>query len=59
MNNERYEQWVRASKGLASVEAFMIPVLQGLGHVDCQLIPQDERFGVALPEPHFSVTSAK
>ena len=44
MSNNREEQWIRASHGLNRVEAFMIPVLQGLGRLDCHLIAQDERF---------------
>jgi len=45
MNSERDKLWARSSHGLARIEAFMVPVLQGLARLDCQLILQDARFG--------------
>ncbi len=41
---ERLERWVRASHGLAPIESHMTIVLQGLGRVDCRLIPEDKQF---------------
>jgi hypothetical protein len=49
MNNQRLKKWIEASIGLSHIEPFMMPVLQGLGSLDCQLIQQDERF-LRLPE---------
>ena len=43
-NKERLNRWVQVSMVFSHVEPFMIPVLQGLGNMDCQLIQQDDRF---------------
>jgi hypothetical protein len=49
MNDQRLKKWIEASIGVSHIEPFMMPVLQGLGSLDCQLIQQDERF-LRLPE---------
>ena len=36
--------WIQASHGFAGLEKFMVPVLQGLGRLDCDLISEDDRF---------------
>jgi hypothetical protein len=43
-DNERNKRWVTASLGLGCIETFMIPTVQGLGLLDCELIPKDARF---------------
>jgi hypothetical protein len=42
--DDRYNQWIQASQSLGRIEPFMVPVLQGLGRLDCQLISEDLRF---------------
>jgi hypothetical protein len=44
MNDMRYKEWIQSSHSFARVEPFMIPVLQGLGRLDCQLIEQDNQY---------------
>jgi len=44
IDNERYRRWVAASYSLAGSDAFILPVVQGLGRLDLHLIPADARF---------------
>jgi hypothetical protein len=44
MAQDRLERWVKASHRLKQIEPFMIVYLQGLGHLDCELISGDEHF---------------
>ena len=45
MSNDRFERWVNASHGLGQMEPFiMVPILQGLGRLDCQLMAEGERY---------------
>lgn len=49
MDMQRFKRWVGASHGLAQVEVFMVPLLQNLGRMDCQLQAGDQRF-LRLPQ---------
>lgn len=42
--DDRFERWVKASHGIGRIEPFMVPVLQGLGRFDCQLMSDGERY---------------
>jgi hypothetical protein len=42
--NDRFARWIDASNTAGGIEPFMIPVVQGLGRFDCQLICEDARF---------------
>ena len=44
MADDRYQRWIDASSGSDPVEAFMIPLVQGLGRFDSYLIQEDARF---------------
>ena len=41
---ERLSRWVKASVNLSGGDAFMMPVVQGVGPLDSLLIPADEHF---------------
>ena len=43
MPDDRLQRWVDASSAAGAVEAFMIPLVQGLGRFDCHLINEDAR----------------
>jgi hypothetical protein len=43
MPDDRFQRWVDASSAAGAVEAFMIPLVQGLGRFDCHLINEDAR----------------
>jgi hypothetical protein len=43
MPDDRLQRWVDASSAAGAVEAFMIPLVQGLGRFDCHLISEDAR----------------
>jgi hypothetical protein len=47
--HDRFSKWIDASIAASAVEAFMAPVVQGLGRFDCQLIQEDVRF-TSLPQ---------
>ena len=49
VQSDRYSEWIDASIGAGAIEPFMIPLVQGLGRVDCELIRDDRRF-TQLPE---------
>jgi hypothetical protein len=49
MQTDRYSRWIQASVAAAAVEPFMMPIVQGLGRLDCRLISEDARFS-HLPE---------
>ena len=49
MQTDRYSRWIDASVAAGAVEPFMMPIVQGLGRLDCRLIPEDARFS-QLPE---------
>ena len=44
MTDDRFERWVKASHGIGRIEPFMVPVLRGLGRLDCQLMADGERY---------------
>jgi hypothetical protein len=43
MPDDRFQRWVDASSAAGAVEAFMVPLVQGLGRFDCHLINEDAR----------------
>lgn len=45
----RLQRWVTASHSVGGIEVFMMPVIQGLGRLDCLLWADDLRI-LALPE---------
>lgn len=55
MPDNRLERWVFASHGLGGIEPFMTLTLQGLGRLDCQLIPEDARFLSLTPESQATI----
>jgi hypothetical protein len=44
MDHERYSHWVKSSFALARFDQFMVPLIQQLGRIDCQLIAEDHCF---------------
>ena len=55
MDAERFKKWIQASMGLGNIEDFMIPNLQGLGRLDCQLISVDEKYLLLSEEKRLSI----
>lgn len=49
MWQERDRRWVRSSFAMARFEKFMVPLVQKLGRLDCQLLYEGERY-IALPQ---------
>ena len=43
MPDDRLQRWVDASSAAGAVEAFLVPLVQGLGRFDCHLINEDAR----------------
>lgn len=50
MEYDRNIRWSHASHGLGSIEVFMVPLLQGLGRLDCQLVSDDLRHAQLAPQ---------
>ena len=47
----RFDRWVKASHSIGKIEPFMVPILQGLGRLDCQLMADGEWYRqLASPE---------
>jgi len=55
MPDDRYQRWTDASTAASAVEAFMIPLVQGLGRFDCHLIQEDARFAALNQEQSSSM----
>jgi hypothetical protein len=52
---ERNKRWVEASLGLERIEPFMIGVVQGLGMLDCKLVPEDGRYEQLSEAERFTI----
>jgi hypothetical protein len=48
LDQPRYARWVRASKGVRSIEPALIPFVEGLGRIEARLRFEDARY-LALP----------
>ena len=44
-----WEQWVKASHGVAAIEAWLVHTIQGLGRLDAQLIARAARYARLTP----------
>jgi len=58
MENDRFRRWVKSSHALARIEPFMVPITQGLGRLDTNLIQGDQRFCDLQPEERSSIDEA-
>jgi hypothetical protein len=55
MENDRFRRWVESSHALARIEPFMVPIAQGLGRLDIDLIQGDQRFSNLSQEERSSI----
>ena len=44
MVTDRLDRWMKTSHSIEKIEPFMVPILQGLGRLDCQLMSDGERY---------------
>lgn len=52
------KRWIKSSHVLAIIEPFMVPIAQGLGRLDINLIKGDQKFSDLQPEECSSINEA-